>query len=332
MRDIAIVPTGTDNAPVEDYRDHPPASGVDLGYDVSIERLSEDDYKLMMAACVPRGHFFFGVPQWGQRYAFVRRVNLDIYRAHPYGWDEDHVLSSAIALSRLVRDNAHCTEFAGRLVDHEDCEQQVIPLGGFESRLAYRYGRERDWLDAADAAELRTLLDRFLQIEPAWPSRVRLGIRNCERASQTPFLTESQPRLVTGLEALLSTSTHHVSKQFRERVRALAGELGIRGVSGGLLDRMYDFRSKAYHGDEIHLISGDPDNQPEIAVQHRQLVKEAALLQHVLRGTVRKAIEDDAFRSVFEEDDRVRQRWPVAVRARFRDRLFGRARTSPESL
>jgi len=314
VRDVAIVPTGTDNAPAEDYRDHPPVNGIDLGHGVTIERLSNADYKLMMASCDPRGHFYFGVPMWGQRYAFVRRVDLDAYRANEYGWDNDQVLSAALALSRLVRDNVHCAEFAGRLVDHEDGEQQVIPLDGFEFRLAYRYGRDRDWLDADEAEELRTLLDRFLQIEPNWPSRVRLGIRNCDRASQMPYLTESQPRLVTGLEAMLNTSSRHVSKQFRERVHALAAELGIDGVNGDLLDRMYDFRSKAYHGDDIHLVSGDPDRQPEIAEQHAQLVAEARLLQRVLRGAVRKAIEDDDFRAVFEEDERVRQRWPVSIR------------------
>ncbi len=314
VRDIAIVPTGTDDAPVEEYRDHLPADGVDLGHGVSIEHLSDDDYNLMMAACVPRGHFFFNVPQWGQRYAFVLEVELDDYEEKPYAWDTKQTLSSALAMSRFVRDNVHCSEFAGRLVEHEDGEQQVIPLIGFELRLAYRYGRDRDWLDANDAAELRTLLDRFLQVEPALPSRVRRGIRNCDLASQTPYLSESQPRLVTGLEALLNTGPRHVSKQFQERTCALATELGINGVSGQMLDRMYDFRSKAYHGDEIHLLSGDPNNQPEIAEQHRELVGEARLLQRVLRATVRKAIEDDDFRGVFEEDERVRQHWPVVIR------------------
>ncbi len=316
VRDIAIVPTGTDDAPVEEYRDHPPADGVDLGHGVSIEHLSDDDYNLMMAACVPRGHYFFAEQQWGQRYAFVLQVELDDYEDKPDDWDTKQTLSSALAMSRFVRDNVHCSEFAGRLVEHEDGEQQVIPLADFEFRLAYRYGRDRDWLDADDAddaAELRTLLDRFLQVGPAWPSRVRRGIRNCERASQTPYLSESQPRLVTGLEALLSTNLGHVGKQFRERTGALATEFGIDGVSEQMLGRMYDFRSGAYHGDEIHLLSSDPNRQPEIAEQHRELVGEARLLQRVLRATVRKAIEDDDFRDVFEEDECVRQRWPVVI-------------------
>jgi hypothetical protein len=301
---------------VEEYRDHPPVRNFDLGNEVTIERLSDAEYELMMAACRPRGHFFYANPIWGQRYAVVRRVGLDAYRGDEYGWDTDQKLSTALALSRLVRDTVHCAEFAGRFVDHADGEQQIIPLSGFESRLAYRYGHGRDWLDEADAAELRDLLAAFMAVEPNWPGRVRRSIRNCERASQTPFLSESQPRLVTALEALLNTNNASVSKQFRDRVGALARELGVDGVSGRFLNRMYEFRSKAYHGDEIHLLSADPESQPEIAEQHRRMVNESALLQRVLRGAVRKAIEDAAFRQLFETDEGVRRRWPVIVRNR----------------
>jgi hypothetical protein len=267
----------------------------------------------MMAACRPRGHFYFDVPQWGQRYTLVLEVDLAAHDSNPYAWDDKQTLSNAIALSRLVRDNAHCAEFAGRIVDHEDGEQQIIPLYAFESRLAYRYGRERDWLDEAEADALTTLLDRFLDIEPDRPPRVRRAIRNCERASQTPFLLESQPRLVTAFEALLNTHPTHVSKQFRDRVRTVAAEVGAGAVSGRMLDRMYDLRSKAYHGDDVHLYSGDPGASPRVAERDRQIVEEAKSLQTVLRATVRRALEDEAFRAVFEEDERIVQRWPVTV-------------------
>lgn len=311
VRDVAIVPTGTDDASVAEYRDHPPAIGFNLGHEVSIQRLSEDDYKLLMAACVPRGHFFFAVPQWGQRYAIVRQVDLATYRAEPYGWDPGGKLAAALALSRLVRDNAHCTEFAGRIVDHADGEQQIIPLTGFESRLAYRYSRTRDWLDATDAGALRAFLDSYWAVEPNWPERVRLGIRYCERASQSPYLSESQPRLVTAFEALFNTDSTYVSRQFRERVRAVARELGIDGISGKFLDRMYDFRSKAYHGDEIPLVSGDPKVHPQLGDAKQRLLADASRLQTVLRAVVRTAIENKDFRASFASRDAVRARWPV---------------------
>lgn len=51
VRDVAIVPTGTDQAPLEEYRDHPPVRNFDLGNEVTIERLSDAEYELMIAAC-----------------------------------------------------------------------------------------------------------------------------------------------------------------------------------------------------------------------------------------------------------------------------------------
>jgi hypothetical protein len=314
VRDIAVVPTRTDAATGEDFRVHPPASGVQLGRGLTIERLSNADYALLMASCVARGHYFFAVPQWGQRYAFVRRVPLEDYEANKYGWDDDHTLSYALQMSRLIRDNSHCSEFAARIVDHEDDEQQVIPLASFDARLAFRYGRERDWLDAGEADELRDLLTAFWQVEPDWPARVQRAMRHCERASQLPFFQESQPRLVTALEAILNTSTSHVSKQFRERVPALAAELGIDGISKRMADRQYEARSQAYHGGEVRLFSGHPGSAaPELTEPEERVLAETRLLQQVIRRAMRLAIEDASIRDLLGDESAVRERFPVRV-------------------
>lgn len=66
----------------------------------------------------------------------------------------------------------------------------MIPLRSFDARIAYRYGRERDWLDAEEANELRELLAAFWQVELRWPGRIQRAIRHCERASQLPFFQE----------------------------------------------------------------------------------------------------------------------------------------------
>jgi hypothetical protein len=317
VRDVAIIPTQTDEATDEDYARHPPAEGADLGRSLTIERLSDDDYNLVMAACRPRGHFFIGVPQWGQRYTFVRDIDLANYEANPYGWDEDRTLSYSLALSRLVRDTVHCTEFAGRIVDHGDGQQQVIPLDDFNARVAYRYGRDRDWLDEVEAAELAALLERFWQVEPDWPPRVRRAIQHCERASQTPFFLESQPRIVTGLEAVLNSHPSHVTKQFRERVVAVADDLGIPNVSKRFADRMYEARSQAYHGEDVRLFSGHPGAAaPVLTDRQQQAIDQAKRLQLILRSLVRKAIEDHAFRNLLADVAAVRARWPVRIRLR----------------
>lgn len=318
VRDLAVIPSVFDEATAEEFDAHPPAEASDLGHGLSLVRLPHDEAELVMNASSPRGHFFIAVRQFGQRYSFVSEVDLAAYRERPYGWDGDQRLGACIAMSRLVRDNSHCAEFAGRLIDYEDGEQQVVPLNGFEFRLAYRFKQDRGWLDAAEAVELATLVDAYFAIEPNWPRRVRRAINSCDRAAQLPYLSESQPRLVTGLEALLNTHNSHTTKQFRERVRALAHDLGVEGLSKNLLDRMYKARSQAYHGSEVRLFSGDPAApRGVLSASQQRAVDETILLQQVLRSAARKAIEDADFRALFEDDAAIRDQWPVQVRRRW---------------
>lgn len=310
-----MIPTVFDEATDADFEAHPPADASDLGHGLSLVRLSHDEAELVMNASSPRGHFYIPVRQFGQRYSFVSEVDLAAYQERPFGWDTDQRLGASIAMSRLVRDSAHCAEFAGRLIDYEDGEQQVVPLYGFEFRLAYRLKQDRGWLDAAEAAELAALVDAYLSVEPNWPTRVRRAINSCDRASQLPYLSESQPRLVTGLEALLSTHSTQLTKLFRERVYALAQDLGIEGLSKTLLDRMYKARSQAYHGSEVRLFSGDPEApRGVLSPSQQRAVNETILLQQVLRSAVRKTIEDADFRALFDDDAAIRDRWPVRVR------------------
>lgn len=319
VRDVVVVPWVKDDATREEFDAHPPATNSDLGHGLSLVRLPQAEAELLMNASSHRGHFFIPVRQFSQRYSFVREVALDVYETQPYAWNTDGRVGIAIALSRLIRDNAHCPEFAGRLIDYEDGEQQVVPLNAYEFRLAYRYKQDRGWLDAAEAAELAALVDAYLAVEPEWPTRLRRAINACDRASQLPYLSESQPRLVTGLESLLNTDNSQTTKQFRERVYALAQDLGIEGLSKNLLGRMYEARSQAYHGSEVRLFSGDPEApRGEVSPSQQRAIDETILLQEVLRAAVRKAIDDGDFRALFEDDAAIRDRWPVRVRQGWR--------------
>jgi len=53
-------------------------------------------------------------------------------------------------------------EYAARIVDHEDGLQQVIPVYTPGFVATYRLRRDRDWLTAAEAEELRQLLADYL--------------------------------------------------------------------------------------------------------------------------------------------------------------------------
>jgi hypothetical protein len=125
VRDVVICASTETDVPMEEVYAHPPvASGiarpptaarrepVELGRSLSLDRLSDDDASLVMNACAPRGHYFVPIRRSGQRYAFVRAIDLDDWRDRRFHWDADGVLTDALMLSRLVRDNGFSTEFA----------------------------------------------------------------------------------------------------------------------------------------------------------------------------------------------------------------------------
>ena len=112
VRDVAVIPWVTDNAGVDEFVAHPPTDHSDLGHELSLVRLPDDEAELLMNASSPRGHYFIPNRDFNQRYSFVREVQLAAYEQRPYGWDTDSRLGTAIAFSRLIRDNAHCPEFA----------------------------------------------------------------------------------------------------------------------------------------------------------------------------------------------------------------------------
>lgn len=63
------------------------------------------------------------------------------------------------------------------------------------------------------------------------------------------------PILVSGLEALLSVQDVELTKQFIERVTAVAAELGIGGVDEAFCREIYKARSQWVHGSHVRLFS-----------------------------------------------------------------------------
>jgi hypothetical protein len=162
VRDVLLIPAGTAEG---DWDAHPPVSSppVDLGRHLTLTELDYDDSELVMNACTPRGHYFFAVRQFSGLYAFVLDVELDVHEEHPFHWDIDGVIMTAVQLSRLVCDNGYSPEFAARIVEYEDGEKQVIPQGQhyFGFLPTFRLRDDRDWLTVAEADELRALLDAY---------------------------------------------------------------------------------------------------------------------------------------------------------------------------
>lgn len=139
VRDVLICANDPSyDLPEGEYLRHPPIGSlcllreegssppVDLGRGVRIDRLSPEEEELVMNACTPRGHYFSPIRQFGQTYSMIRDVNLAEHEEHPFRWDHEGVIWDALSLSRLVRDNGHSTQYAARIIDHEDGMQTVV--------------------------------------------------------------------------------------------------------------------------------------------------------------------------------------------------------------
>lgn len=292
---------------------------LDLGRGVAIERLSKDKTELVMNACTPRGHYFSPIRQFGQRYSFVKEVDLEEFARNRYHWDRDNCLTNALTLSRLVRDNAYSTRYAAQIIDHDDGEQTVVYTLGSEGQHVYRLRRDREWLDRFEGGELRDLLSSYWQAEPNLPPRVRRAMWRAEYASWLKWGDLEIATMISGLEALLKTEHFKATRQFTRRVPALAAEVGVDGVTRESCDLMYDARSEWVHGAHVRLFTAGGEAQeaqgdsaplgPQTKEQKRAF-GEIVRLQDTLRGAVRKCLEDAEFRSIFEDDDSIRARWP----------------------
>ncbi len=320
VRDVLVCPTTQAQG---DFATHPPAgaSAVDLGRDLVLTDFGQAEAELVMNACMPRGHYFVAVRQYGCRYAFVRTLDADVADGpRSFGWDDDNTIFAAMILSRLVRDNGYSLEFAARIVDHADGMQQVIPVYAAEFVASYRLRDDRDWLTAADVQELRQLLDAWWANQATLPERVIRAFNLVEDVVHARVVQRAVPLLVTGFETLLNTNRRQVTKQFQKRVVAVAAEVGAP-VSARFARALYEARSEAAHGAPVSMFAAAPPPLPEGA-PHLQTPDPAGLEmlakgQEVVRAVIRRAIEEPAFAAAFASAESVRARWPVYARSRW---------------
>ena len=305
--DVLLVMT-SDVGSFEEFEAHPPVGSpaFELAPALRVEKLGGDLERLVMDACTQRGHFFVPAMQYGCQYALT--LDHPLSAASEWAWDPDGRLAAALALSRLVRDNAYSTEYAARVVAFADGQHQVIPFDGGESRQAYRMHDTRDWLDADDAAALAALIAAYESAGDDLVPRMRGALWRAEHVAREHYLDVVVPGLVAALEGLISSNHRQVTRQMVNRIPALAAELGVTGVSKRLVRKIYAARSQGAHGADIEFLKASPQSD---------VIRQVALMQAVLRATVRRGIEDPAFRAVFSGEQTIRTRWPVQVRHRF---------------
>lgn len=272
---------------------------VPIGPDVLLGRIPASDADEFVKACMATGPHFDPTPQSPILDTFIRRNAPE--GASTWQWDADEAIQCCLALSRLVRDNSHCLEYAVRTVEGWDAgHRQVAPLDIEVRRFAYRViTGERDYLDAQDAEELDALVRRYGETAASLPGRVEHAFWLAEYMTQSPFLLIAFIHVVAALESLLNTSTERASTQFVKRARALAAELEIDGMSGVAANKIYELRSHAVHGVRVDWEAGGTESELLL------------LAQQVLRTAVRYCIEDPVFAQRFASDKAVESAWPI---------------------
>jgi hypothetical protein len=340
VRDLIVcVGDPSIDVPIEEVYAHPPigwnrrpggerfgemVDSIDLGGGIIIEDLGRDTAELVMNACTPRGHYFVPVRQFGQRYSFVKDVPLDELEHRHFAWDTAGTLDDALILSRLIRDNGYSTQYAARLLDYEDGQRCIVYVLHREDKSIYRLRRDREWLDAAEGRELASLLAAYWECREELPPRVSRAMWRMAYAPRIRWADMVVPILIGGLEALLKIGRHRLTEQFKKRAPALAVDVGIDGFDEDLAERLYDGRSDWVHGSHVQLFPGpspsaetpgeeEPEEEPEgpQSSDEQSAFAEVALLQDVLRGAVRRAIEDTEFRQIFVVDETISERWPA---------------------
>jgi hypothetical protein len=316
VRDVLVIPSPGYLADPDEWMEQPAVdSPVDLGNGVMLERLGPVDNvdlaEQVIHASLPRGFNFDSARSFGQLYSFWREISEQEWNNQGmFHYDPTQAIREAVAISRLVLDNAHGFEFAGRVFDRDDGDRKIAPLTGHEGRTAYRARKARFWFSEPEANELRTLLDQYRAVKDDLPDRVKRAFWDAEQSSMSRYITEAVAQIATGLEALLNTDENEaITAQFVKRSRQLADELGIEGTSNTYWSWIYKKRSEVAHGSESTLVA--PVGWYESDEEPPEDVKRIAKAQDVLRSAVRRAIENDEVREVFESDDAIAERWPL---------------------
>lgn len=244
-------------------------------------------------ACVPQGFPARPpAPQFGSAYAFVNKCPV---KPQSNDWDADETLRITLALSRLIHPTSTGLEYAARVRFADDGSVKgVIParihgLGAYAFVSPSQESRNR--LMRKDAVSLAALCGAFHSESRVLPDRIRRALWIYEYASWTNDAGIRWALIVTGLEALLNTGADRISAQFKTRIVNLAKMLQL-DMTRTKADQAYGLRSGILHGRAIRDLAGK-----DLELYDK--------LDELLRGSVMKAIVDEAFRTIFESDNRI---------------------------
>ena len=157
----------------------------------------------------------------------------------------------------------------------------------------------------ADASALRALLTSYWARETDLPTRVTRAIWRAELAAWTRWAEQMLALVVGALESLIATRAERLTKNFGRRLPMLATMVEFEGVDEALARRLYEARSQGVHGHRVDLL----------AEWEERAVDDVRLAYGLLRRTLRRLVEDDAFSCQFVDKSAI-------------DRLFSPRRVS----
>lgn len=267
---------------------------IQISGDISIGRFEDETtWECVYEACTPQGFpAKLPKPSFGAAYAFFNKCP-----ANPQGndWDADERLRLTPALSRLIHPTSTGLEYAARVQFGDDGSvKSVVParirgLGAYAFVSPSQASRNR--LTRQDAASLAALCKAFSSVPEGLPDRIRRALWIYEYASWTNDAGIRWALIVTGLEALINVGSEKTSAQFKTRIATLAERLQLN-MTRTKADQAYEFRSGVLHGRTLQDLTG----------------KDLELydtLDEVLRRSVRKAIENEPFRKIFESNSEI---------------------------
>jgi hypothetical protein len=172
--------------------------------------------------------------------------------------------------------------------------RQIIP-GAVSGPLAQAYVADRaarDFLTDKDATVTGNLLVGFHENSATFPARLQRAFWNHEYAAGIEWLDIRWTVVATALESLVHTDRRSSTRQFVDRVAALADRVQVRFSRGDAV-QAYDLRSRLAHGGSLGSVE-------------RTTTDLYCRMEEVLRASIRTAIQDSNLRAIFGNDDRIR--------------------------
>jgi hypothetical protein len=201
---------------------------VQLLPDLRLMRLPMDEADAFQQACEPRHLRYDPVGDRGaHRYAFVRHPAPATTVQYVTEFDPNDVLHLALAVSRYVVRNSHCTEVAGRRIEAMGAAHPVMITALEPARRFYGWRvieGSRAFLTQHDAHQLGPLLATLVRDRERLPPRVWHAMWFCEASFRTYYYDIASVHVVTALESLLKVRDYNAGAQFATRVPALARE------------------------------------------------------------------------------------------------------------